>query len=208
MNKQPGLPASLPEPAPATTGTLGNLLRQRRSWRQFGRDPLSLAATGELLWATQGVTGADGRRVTPSAGGLYPLEVLLIAGHIAGLVAGLYRYQPAKHALVPVAEGDHRQALAAASWGQDFLADAAAIVVIAAINRRTTAKYRQRGIRYVHMEAGHAAQNLYLMATALGLRTVVVGAFGDAATRRVLHLARDETPLALLPVGTAGVAQL
>lgn len=211
MNNRPTGQASLhtplPEPVPASASALWHLLRQRRSSRRFGQGPLSLAATGELLRAAQGVTGADGRRVAPSAGGLYPLELLLVAGHIDGLDAGLYRYQPPHHALLRVAEGDLRQALAAASWHQDFIAEAPAIVVIAAIIRRTTVKYRKRGIRYVHMEAGHAAQNLWLMATELGLLTVVVGAFGDAATRRVLHLGRDETPLALLPVGAAVGAQ-
>jgi SagB-type dehydrogenase family enzyme len=161
-----------------------------------------LEAISQLLRAAQGVTAADGGRAAPSAGGLYPLEILLAAGRVDGIGAGLYRYQPQRHLLARVADGDFREALAAAAWSQDFVAKAAAIFVICAIYERTTRKYGDRGIRYVHMEAGHAAQNLCLMATELRLRTVVVGAFGDADVRQVLHLGDDEAPLALLPVGT------
>lgn len=207
MNVRPECHSSflmpLPEPVPASASPLGDLLRQRRSGRRFATDPLSLAATAQLLWAAQGITSADGKRVTPSAGGLYPLEVLLVAGRIDGLGAGLYRYQPRNHGLLRVEDGDLRQALATASWGQDFMAEAAAILVISALYGRTTTKYGDWGIRYANLEAGHAAQNLCLMATELGLRTVVVGAFGDAAVRRVLHLGNDEAPLVLLPVGIA-----
>ena len=115
--------------------------------------------------------------------------------------AGVYRYRPRQHDLVCLAEGDRRTKLAAAALDQDWLNDAPVTIAIAAVYERTARKYRQRAERYVHMEVGHAAQNVHLQAVALGLGTVVVGAFDDAAVKRVLNLADNEQPLCLLPLG-------
>jgi len=120
------------------------------------------------------------------------------------LPAGLYRYRPQGHALIRVAEGDKRAKLAAAALDQDWLADAPVTIAIAAVYERTARKYRQRAERYVHMEVGHAAQNVHLQAVALDLGTVVVGAFDDADVKRVLTLADNEQPLCLMPVGKPG----
>ena len=70
-----------------------------------------------------------------------------------------------------------------------------------AVEQRTTRKYGRRGVRYVHIEVGHAAQNLVLQATVLGLGGVTVGAFDDGAVARVLELPDGEVPLYLVPVG-------
>ena len=53
----------------------------------------------------------------------------------------------------------------------------------------------------MHMEVGHAAQNIHLQAVALDLGTVVVGAFDDEQVKRVLALGANEAPLCLLPIG-------
>jgi SagB-type dehydrogenase family enzyme len=66
---------------------------------------------------------------------------------------------------------------------------------------RTTAKYSARGVRHVHMEVGHAAQDVYLQVVGLDLGTVVIGAFDDAGVKRVAHLSENEQPLYLLPIG-------
>ena len=78
--------------------------------------------------------------------------------------------------------------------------DSATVLVLAAVYGRTTKKYGQRGARYVHIEVGHAAQNVYLQAVSLGLGTVMVGAFQDANVQNLL-LPSAEKPLALMPVG-------
>jgi SagB-type dehydrogenase family enzyme len=75
------------------------------------------------------------------------------------------------------------------------------VVCIAAAFERTTVKYGTRGRGYVYMEAGQAAESLMLQAAALGLATTMVGAFGDDEVAHLLHLAPNETPLCLLPVG-------
>ena len=78
---------------------------------------------------------------------------------------------------------------------------APAVLVITGVYERTMAKYGQRGRRYVHMEVGHAAQNVYLAATARDLGTVMVGAFDDDQVRKVLTLPADHEPLGLMPIG-------
>jgi SagB-type dehydrogenase family enzyme len=98
-------------------------------------------------------------------------------------------------------EGDTRQRLCRSALEQSSIAQAAAIFALAGVYERISAKYGERGIRYTHMEAGHAAQNLLLQAVALGLGAVLVGAFDDAKVKRVLGLSKQELPLYLIPVG-------
>ncbi len=118
-----------------------------------------------------------------------------------GLAEGVYKYKPEGHKLAEVLDGDKREALAAAALGQTWVKKGAINIVIAAVYERTTTKYGDRGIRYVHMEAGHAAQNICLQATAMGLGTVTVGAFYDDQVKSVLALPENEQPLYILPVG-------
>ncbi len=205
-------------PPPSTTGgaPLSAALAGRRSVRDFAAAPLRLADVAQLLWAAQGVTRREptappgwqpqwgewrgGRRTAPSAGGMYPLELYLLASAVEGLDAGLYRYVPLEHALARVGTPD-RAALAAAALGQGMLAEAPAVVIVTGVYARTAAKYGARAPRYVHIEVGAAAENLLLQGTALGLGGVFVGAFRDDAVRQTLGLPADHEPLGLLPVG-------
>lgn len=191
----------LPEPRREGPMSLEAAIQARRSVREFTDEPLSLEEVGRLLWAAQGITSSQGARAAPSAGGTYPLEIYVAAGLVTGLEPGVYHYRPAGHELLPVLSGDVRARLAEASLDQAWVAEAAADVVIAAVYARTTEKYGERGIRYVHLEAGHAAENLCLQATALGLGAVTVGAFSDQELAGVLHVSSDEEPLYIIPVG-------
>jgi SagB-type dehydrogenase family enzyme len=181
--------------------TLNESLASRRSIREYAPEPLPLASAAELLWAAQGVTDTDGGRTAPSAGALYPLEILLVAGEVTDLPPGVYRYVPARHEISLIANGDRRAALADAALDQEWMRAAPAIVAVTAVSARTARKYGERAERYVHIEVGHAVENIYLEATALGLGTCVVGAFDDAAVGRALALPAGEAPLALMPVG-------
>lgn len=192
---------SLPEPKPIRSCDLNHALQFRRSFRDFRGGAISLAEAGRLLWAAQGITSLGGFRTAPSAGALYPLETYLVVGEVEDLAPGVYRYRPEKHALVKVAEGDKRRALAQAALGQMWMARASAIIAFSAVPRRTTSRYGERGRRYIYMEVGHAGQNVSLEAVALGLGTVVVAAFDDAAVKEVLGLPENEEPLYLMPVG-------
>jgi SagB-type dehydrogenase family enzyme len=192
---------TLPEPSHEGEVPVERALTSRRSVRAFARESLPLSAVSQLLWAAQGITDPAGLRTAPSAGALYPLEVYLVAGDVSGVRAGVYRYEPRRHRLVLGAEGDRRAAVARAAHGQDWVAEAPAILVLAAVYERTAHKYGERAARYVHMEAGHAAQNVYLQAAALGLGTTIVGAFRDEELSSTLGLPVHTKPLALLPVG-------
>lgn len=194
---------SLPSPRPTSAVSLEEALARRRSVRDFADAGLSLEDTAQLLWAAQGITHSEGLRTAASAGALYPLEVYLVAGRVATLPAGIYRYDPRRHQLARTALGDQRRELALAALHQTWIADAPGVVIIAAVFRLTRVKYGERGERYVHIEAGHAAENVCLQAVALGLGTTVVGAFSDAEVKRLLGLGEEE-PLLLIPVGKPG----
>ena len=191
---------SLPEPVTSGEKSLEALLQQRRSVREYQEAALDLSTIGQLLWAAQGITDPQGFRTAPSAGALYPLELYVVAGDVDGLPPGVYHYHPDKHRLQQTEAGDLRHMLSRAALAQPWVKAAAAVVVVTAVYGRTTRKYGARGVRYVHMEVGHAAQNLFLQAEAIGLAAVVVGAFEDDAVATVLKLPTDVQPLMLIPV--------
>jgi SagB-type dehydrogenase family enzyme len=162
---------------------------------------LTLAEVSQLLWAAQGTTDPGGFRTAPSAGALYPLEIYIVVGQLEELGAGVYKYIPFDHQLVRVAEGDKRRELSTAALNQSWVKNNAALLVFSAVEYRTTQKYGRRGIRYVHIEVGHAAQNVFLQATALNLGAAVVGAFDDESVERIMAMPADEHPLYLMPIG-------
>jgi SagB-type dehydrogenase family enzyme len=209
-----GVPrAALPLPRPRLDGPLSleQAIAQRRSVRDYRDAPVTLAEAAQVLWAAQGVTdAAGGLRAAPSAGALYPLEVFLVARRVDGLPGGAYRYVPQGHALEPLvdqsaasAPGDDplHERLHRAALSQSAVREAPAVLVIAAVFERTTDNYGERGRDYVIMEAGHAAQNVCLQAVALGLGSVVIGAFDEQEVGRIVGLAADELPLYLVPFG-------
>ena len=191
---------SLPQPRHDGTTSVEAALAARRSIRSFAHKPVTLEELSQLLWAAQGITHPRGLRTAPSAGALYPLELFVVAGNIATLPAGTFRYEPHGHYLVPVEEGDQRPDLADAALGQSSIRKAPVVIAIIADERKTTIKYGERGVRYVHLEAGHAAQNICLQAEALGLGSVVIGAFSDKDVASLLR-SPGRQPLYLIPLG-------
>lgn len=186
---------------PEAAEFLEYLLRTRRSVRRFRVEPIPLDSVAQLVWAAQGNVNEAGLRTVPSAGALYPLTVYAVAGNVEGLNSGVYKYVPRTHNLACSLEGDHRDALSVAALGQVWVRHAPVDLVITADFTRTTERYHDRGLHYVYMEAGHAAENVYLLATALGLGTVAIGAFDDDQVVRTLHLPIAEHPLYIMPVG-------
>jgi SagB-type dehydrogenase family enzyme len=168
--------------------------------REFAATSLTLAQVGQLAWAAQGKTIADGRRTAPSAGALYPIEILVVASRVEGLPAGVYRYVSGSHALERV-EGGTAAELARAALGQSWMTEAPVVFAIAGVEARTAVKYGARANRYVMIEAGCVAENLALQAVGLGLGTVLVGAFDDVRVATVLRLRKGEQPVLLVPVG-------
>ncbi len=178
-------------------------LKARRTVRHFAAKGLTLAQLSQLLWATDGISDPRGFRTAPSAGATFPLEVYLVAGErgVEGLAAGVYRYVPGGHTLIRVLSGDLRAQAARASLSQAWMADAPVMLILAAEFRRCTARYGERGVRYTHLEAGAAGQNLFLQAEALGLGAGIVGAFEERALSQSLKLPREHEPLLIMPVG-------
>lgn len=182
----------LPAPKTKSEVSLEEAITRRHSIRNFADRALSLAQVSQLVWAGKSV---------PSAGALRPLEIYLVVGQVENLETGVYHYLPQKHAIAMHKASDLRNDLAQAALGQYFIAEAPISLVIAAEYERTTARYGERGVRYVQIEVGHVGQNIYLQAFALGLGTVAVGAFDDQEVSRVLNLPPNYQPLYIMPVG-------
>jgi SagB-type dehydrogenase family enzyme len=185
----------LPTPRQDGTLSLEEAILQRRSVRAFTDQTLTTERLGQLLWAAQGITDPRGFRTAPSAGALYPLELYVVSAE------GLYRYRPQGHQLLQLTGEDLRSTVWQHGLQQGALRDAPTVFLVAAVYQRTANKYGERATRYVHMEAGHAAQNLLLQAVALGLGGVPIGAFHDDQLGEALSLPADHAPLYLLPVG-------
>jgi SagB-type dehydrogenase family enzyme len=157
-------------------------IAQRRSFRNFSDKPITQEYFGNLLWAAQGVTGrrhGHPLHAAPSGGGLYPFEIYIFINHVEGFDPGLYHYAAKTHGVRLIKPGDFRQQLLTVGLGQELFQRAGVVFVLGAVFERICAKYGERGYRYVYMEAGHISQNIFLMATSLGLGSVPVGAFCD-----------------------------
>lgn len=184
-------------PAPATDGpmSLEQALQRRRSVRAFRPDQPPLATIGQLLWAGQGITSADGKRTAPSAGALYPVELYAVTA------SELMHYLPHGHRAEVRAEPDLRPELQAATGGQEAVGAAPLLIVVAAASDRTSRKYGARAEAFVEREVGHVAQNILLEATARGLGAVPIGAVDPSGAAIVLALPPDQTVRYLIPVG-------
>lgn len=191
----------LPEPLLKGDLSVEEALLRRRSVREYSEDPLAISEIAQLLWSAYGITSPKGYRTAPSAMALYPLEIDLVAGTVEGLSAGVYRYSPESHELLKTSEEDLRNSICRTTFDQDFVAQAAAVMVFSAVYDRTCAKFGEAGRKFVHMDLGHSAENVHLQAVSLEVGTVVVCAFRPDEVKKVLALAADEEPLYLMPLG-------
>ena len=197
-------------PTPSFMGNMSveEAIYKRKTVRSFGKKPLTLSQVSQLLWVANGtipkdaVTGATSK-VTPSAGGLYPLEVFLVVGKdgVKDVPAGVYQYIPRTNSMKLLVEGDKRNSVAKAALYQGFLALAPVNVIVGAVFGRTTYKYGGRGHQYVFMEAGSANQNVCLQAEALGLSVATVGAFEEKPLSKALKLPDSVRPIVIMGIG-------
>ena len=199
-------------PSPVTDGSMSveEAIASRRSRRDFMDRAISLEQLSQILWAAYGITYPipdahpglrGGLRTTPSAGATFPLEVYVVVGNVEGLEPGVYKYVSEEHKLVRVIEGDIRNELSTAAFGQRMVREAPASVFYSAVFNRITGRYGERGILYAYIELGHSAQNVYLQVEALGLGTVAIGAFIDEMVGQILNLPDYEVPLYIMPIG-------
>jgi SagB-type dehydrogenase family enzyme len=193
---------TLPKPRLKGKFSLEEVMLRRRSTRVFSSRNITKSQLSQLLWACQGMTRGYYRTI-PSAGATYPLEIFVLLGEdgVESLDGGVYQYVPKEHFIIHHLPGDLRKGLCSACLEQDFIRRVPLSFVICAEYSRTTAGYGERGVRYVHMEVGHLGQNLALQGEALGLCSVMVGAFRDEDVSRVINLPVELKPLYVVPVG-------
>ncbi len=172
-------------------------VEQRSSVRNYAAQPLSLDELAYLLWGTQGVKRVSKRPVTirnvPSAGARHAFETYLLVNRVEGLAPGAYRYSALKHALVNLNfAADITEQITAACLGQNQVRTSAVTFLWVAVTSRMTWRYGQRGYRYLHLDAGHVCQNLYLLAEQLGCGVCAIAAFDDDALNAALQLEGQE----------------
>ncbi|NLN18302.1 MAG: SagB/ThcOx family dehydrogenase [Firmicutes bacterium] len=165
---------------------------QRRSVREYAETPLSIEELTYLLWCTQGVhhsRRAATLRSVPSAGARHPFETFLLINRVDGLQPGLYRYLALSHELVVLQlDSSLTERVVAACANQRFIAKSGVTFFWVAVPARTTWRYGSRGYRYIHLDAGHICQNLYLAAQAIQCGCCAVAAFHDDRLNEVLGL--------------------
>ncbi len=165
-------------------------IRDRRSLRKYSDEPLTLPELTFLLWTTQGVVRDMGRatlRTVPSAGARHALETYLLVNRVDPLAPGLYRYHPLEHILLQEKKDDQlAETMTQACLGQKMISNSAVTFIWTAIPYRMNWRYGERGYRYLHLDAGHVCQNLYLAAEAVGCGVCAIGAYDDEEVNRLI----------------------
>jgi SagB-type dehydrogenase family enzyme len=163
---------------------LRRMIEQRRSLRKYAMQPLTLEELSYLLWLTQGIKRVTGRpatlRTVPSAGARHAFETFLLVNRVDGLEPGLYRYIATRHALLRLpAPDDIALRFSEACLQQEHVVQSAVTFCWMAVTERMAYRYVERGMRYLHLDAGHACQNLYLAAEAIDCGVCAIAAFDD-----------------------------
>lgn len=198
-------PINLPKPNLSSRTSVESAMQSRRTARNFTETALTLKLIGQMLWAGQGVTADWGGRTAPSAKSAYPLTLYLVASKIDGLDSGLYKYIPGEHEilhqLVLVKLGDLK-AITGDSVGQNAAKEAPAVVFITGdMEKMAKAFDDKRNDNNVYLEAGHAAQNMYLQAESLGLGMVTMAGFNGEKVKEVLSIPTTQTIIYAIPLG-------
>ena len=210
--KLEGAQLSYALPSPITNGKVSveRALANRRSQRSFVDKAISAEQLSQILWAAYGITQPTpdrpalrgGFRAAPSAGALYPFEIYAIIGKVDGVEPGVYKYISEEHKIIRKIDKDLRDEFSKVALGQAHIKEAPVSIFYSAIYSRMTIKYGDRGAdRYVCMDLGHSAQNIYLQAEALNLGTCAIGAFSDDKVADLFQLPEEEVPLYIMPVG-------
>jgi SagB-type dehydrogenase family enzyme len=181
----------LPSPKSTLNSALNDVLRNRRSVRNFSPKLIDIGNLSVLLWASTGIQrNVKGYefRTAPSAGALYPIETYLVVNRVKDLTGGVYHYSVKSHLLEEIKLGEFGNELASAALDQKMCSDASVVFLWTAIFARSRWRYKQRGYRYIYLDAGHIAQNLALAAVSLGLGSCQIGAFFDDEINSILEI--------------------
>lgn len=179
------------------------LLFERKSRRDYNKKQVSFDAFSRVIWSTVGINidGTSGpTRTAPSAGATNPLVIYISVSNVEDLDNGLYKYHPKQHALKYIVKEDISNRLTEVALGQPAVRKAPATLIITANYTNTTNRYGKRGIKYVHVESGTAAQNALLTIQNYGMGGVIIGAFENEKLQKVMGDIPEE-PLIILPFG-------
>lgn len=175
--------------------SLEQAITTRTSVRKFSPRELSLEQIATLFFYAYGVTRKNTDtsfprpfRTVPSGGALYPLEIFFHTATLKGYSSGIYHYNAAEHCLRHLQDGDDTQRISSALVQPELAQGASLIIFLTAIFERSIFKYGERGYRFILLEAGHVAQNLNLVANALGLGCVNIGGYHDREIDEYLEL--------------------
>ena len=185
-------------PSPDTTGRISveQAIKHRRNIQDFTDEPLRLEQIAQLAWAGQGITDEEkGFRAAPSAGAIYPMQLHIV------LPDGLYRYDPKSHSIKKTIDKDIRRSLYLAAFSQPVVSKSLCSFVISGSARKVEAKYRNKGERFISIEAGHIAQNLQLQAVALGLGSATIGGLDSKNVAKACNLKPMQEPLYIICFG-------
>lgn len=191
----------LPPPRRDDSVSLFRALFERKSSRIFSKMPVKMQSLSTLLYFSSGINKKKrpDRRFYPSAGGRFPLEIYLISLNCE-ITNGIYHYNIPSHCLEKLAliqTLDFQQ-----YFNQKWISKAACLILISSVFKRTTVKYGNRGYRYILIETGHLAQNLYLCTTALNLTATAIGGFNDGKINKLLDIdGVNESVVYILAVG-------
>lgn len=184
----------LPEPKNVQVDRvdLREAIENRTSTRNYLLEPISLEELSYLLWCTQGVRHIKSSvtfRTVPSAGARHALETYILVNNVEGLETGLYRFLPIDHKLVQIQAGEHIAGdIKTACLEQPFVINSAVTFIWTAVPYRMAWRYGERGYRYLHLDAGHACQNLYLSAQSVGCGVCAIAAFLDDNMNALLRI--------------------
>jgi SagB-type dehydrogenase domain len=186
---------------------LRTAIEGRKTLRKYADEQLSLEELTYLLWVSQGVKRISSRpstaRNVPSAGARHAFETVLLVNRVTGLKNGLYRYAAIENVLIhlPVEPGINAM-ITAACLDQSQVATSAVTFIWVAVVERMFWRYVERGYRYLHLDAGHACQNLALGAEQIGCGICPIAAFDDDALNSVLGLdGKDQFVIYLASAG-------
>jgi len=197
----------MPEDIPAINIDFMAAVELRTSVRDYQQLPISLLELSFLLWCTQGVKQVLGDKATlrtvPSAGARHAFETYLLINHVEGLKPGLYRFLALEHKLAAVnMAGNIAEEISNACLRQKIVINSAVTFIWAADAGRMTWRYGDRGYRYLHLDAGHICQNLYLAAQVIGCGACAIAAFDDEELNSVVGI--DGEKQFVVYVGTVG----
>jgi SagB-type dehydrogenase family enzyme len=187
----------IPLPSPSVGSEFARVLLQRRTWRKFSTESVSMQALGSLLGLTFGVRhwiklpkiGSVAVKTSPSGGSMHPIEAYVMARNVKGLADGFYHYSAADHRLELLKRGATPRDITRLLAHQWWYATAGFIVFLTAVFERTRWKYDYaRAYRAVLIEAGHLCQTFCLTATSLGLAPFCTMAFADSKIEKMLEI--------------------